>query len=335
MHQTSASHPGTRLPPTLTAAPSLQATHDSRIPSPQRTPSWLGPFFRLASASPLAARCVRPIACRVVPQAAPSVCEAIRLNSYRIFGNHLPPHEQQRFARRVIGSFYDFVLDVSRASRLRATDRSSLIEDVQGLDAYATARAMGRGAILVTAHLGTFEAGLVALARVEKKICVVFKRDAVAAFEGMRARFHDSLGITETPIDDGLGSWLTLRDALLRNEVVVMQGDRAVPGQKSEVVPFLHGHLRLPSGPVRLAQITGSPIIPVFSIRTPKGGIRVLLKTPIKVCQEASSETSHPRAATSALLALGQSIAEVVAEHPDQWLVFEPAFEEDRAHAEH
>jgi len=299
----------------------------------QRTPKWLTPFFRFADACPRAARLLRPVACRITPVVAPAVREAIRLNAVRIFGRQLAPAEQRRFAHSVVGSFYDFVLDMGRASRMSVAELAELVEAVQGLEGYRASRASRRGAVLVTAHLGTFEAGLAALARVEKRVRVVFKRDSVAAFEAIRSRLHGSLGVIETPIDDGIGSWLALREALLRDEVVVMQADRAVPGQKSEVVPFLHGHLRIPTGPMRLAQLTGSPIIPVFALRTPAGRQRLVLGPAIEPDSGIASEFDRRPLPSAALRAVADSIAAVVAENPHQWLALEPVFHEDRADA--
>ncbi len=272
---------------------------------------------------------LRPIACTAAPWCSGAMRAAINANSERIFGRPLRAREQRRFARRVIGSFYDFVLDVGRASKMSAEGLAGLVESVEGLDAYRAARKQGRGAVLVTAHVGTFEAGLAALAREEKRIRVVFKRDSVAAFERIRVRLHDALGVVEAPIDDGMGTLLALRDSLLNDEVVVMQGDRSVPGQKSAIVPFLHGHLRLPTGPVRLAQLTGAPIIPVFAIPTENGRYRVLLKPPIEVESDSNSAKDLPPTPSKALLALAASMAEVIAEYPHQWLVLEPVFHED------
>lgn len=267
----------------------------------------------------------------MVPVVSPKARRAIARNAPRIFGRSFAPAEQRRFARRVIGSFYDFVLDMGRASRLTAEQLANLVESVEGLDAYRALRGARRGAILVTAHLGTFEAGLAALAGEEPKVRVVFKRDSAAAFERLRSRLHAALGVIENPIDDGLTSWLALREALLNDEVVVMQGDRAVPGQKSEVVPFLHGHVRLPTGPVRLAHLTGSPIIPVFAVPTGRGKYRVLLKDAIDVASVDAEFLADGGAAVGsrALRVLADAIAEVVAANPHQWLALEAVFHED------
>lgn len=327
-------------------APSM---HDSATPPTQAssstsdvlptlaptTPRWLGPFFGLASACPGLARLLRPLACVGVPIVSPRVRRAIAKNSPRIFGRSMEPAEQRRFARQVIGSFYDFVLDVGRSSRLSAAELGALIADVQGLDAYRAVRATKRGAILVTAHLGTFEAGLAALVQEEPRVRVVFKRDPSPAFERLRARLHKSLGIIENPIDDGMDSWLALREALLKNEVIVMQGDRAVPGQRSEVVPFLYGHVRLPTGPIRLAQLTGAPILPVFALPIGDGTYRVILKDAIEVAADGDGTGPTGRGAgrnpapSLALRSLADAIAEVVAANPHQWLALEAVFHED------
>ena len=54
---------------------------------------------------------------------------------------------------------------------------------------------------------------------------------------------EDAVGFLEAPVDDGLSVWVGLRDALLRNEVVLMQGDRVMPGQRGMRLPFLSGHM--------------------------------------------------------------------------------------------
>ena len=75
--------------------------------------------------------------------------------------------------------------------------------------------------------------------------------------------------------------------ALRNNHVVVMQGDRAMPGQKARAVPVLGGHLLLPLGPVRLAEISGSPMMPVFAVRTELGRCRLFAEPPIEVDPDA------------------------------------------------
>lgn len=293
------------------------------------TPRILAPFFWIAAHAPTVASACRPLAARVVPLVSASVRRGTRLNAARIFGRQLDAREQAAFTRGVVSSFYRFIVDVAQTCRGTRDDLLARVAHVEGEPGYRAARSGRRGAVLVTAHMGSFEAGLGALSRVERRIHVVFKRDASGPFESMRSRLRRTLGVCEVPIDDGLSSWLALRDALLSDEVVVMQADRVFPGQRSEVVPFLHGHLRIPTGPARLARMTGSPIIPVFTVREPGGGFAVYLHPPISVGASHSSSTLPD----PAILAVARAIESMVARYPDQWLALVPVFEEDAQRA--
>ncbi len=224
-----------------------------------------------------------------------------------------------------MGHFYDFIVDVGRSSRMDARELAERIEGVEGRDEYLALRRAGGGAIIVTAHMGSFEVGLAALAAVETNIHVVYKRDALDEFETIRQSLRRTLGIREAAIDDGWETWVRLRDALEQDHVVVMQADRAMPGQKAGSVPVLGGHLSLPLGPVKLAQISGSPIVPVFAVRTSSGQCRVFAEPAIVADVTAEPvDGVHP-----ALRQIGRAIERFIAAYPEQWLVLAAAFEED------
>jgi KDO2-lipid IV(A) lauroyltransferase len=152
----------------------------------------------------------------------------------------------------------------------------------------------------------------------EKRIHVVFKRDT-GRFERIRQGLRQRLGVVEQAVDDGWGVWVKLRDALQADEVVAIQGDRVMPGQKGSRVPFLGGHMLLPTGPVKLALASGAPMAPVFSVRTPEGKIRLFIEEPIHVGHDVDE----------AMAKLADVIGRYVAQYPEQWLVLHPAFEED------
>jgi len=136
---------------------------------------------------------------------------------------------------------------------------------------------------VVTAHLGSFETGVAALRMHEDNVHVVFVRDNLSGFESMRSAQRRRLGVHEAPIDDGWRTWMKLRDALRTDHVVMLQGDRVMPGQRGVVVPFLDGHIEVPSGPVKLALASGAPIVPIFAITDGRGGIDVHIEAPIEV----------------------------------------------------
>ena len=161
--------------------------------------------------------------------------------------------------------------------------------------------------------MGSFEVAVAALLEHEKRIHVVFKRD-IGRFERIRQTLRQRLGVVEQPVDDGWGIWMRLRDALRDDDVVAIQGDRVMPGQKGRRMPFLGGHLLLPTGPVKLATASGAPIIPVFSVRTASGRVRLFIEDPIIV----GDDTDY------AMEQIAAVIARYVATYPEQWLVLHP-----------
>lgn len=295
-------------------------------PSPPPNAAALRMFFALATRVPWLMRPLRPAIAWLVVVASRSVREATAANASRIF--LAPPSRRaaRAFARRVVGSFYDFVIDIARFRHASADELRRHLDHTEGLDAYHACRKSGRGAILVTAHMGSFEVGLAALTRAEPKVHVVFKRDPFSGFDTMREELRERLGVSGVAIDDGWPSLFAMRTALERNEVVVLQADRAMPGQRWQRVPFCSGHLALPVGPVTLARIVGSPIVPVFTVRVAPDRFRVHLLPPIEVDPNASDVDGID----PALQQIAAAIESFVARYPEQWLVLATAFIEDQ-----
>ncbi|MEO1236729.1 MAG: lysophospholipid acyltransferase family protein [Planctomycetota bacterium] len=289
---------------------------------------WLGVFFAWVRWAPGTARWARPAAVALAWRAAGGMRRAVRANLRRVLGAEATAAEIDRTGRAVVGSFYDFVCEVGANHDRPLSDLVRRIASVEGKEAYLAARAERRGAVLVTAHFGNFEVGLAAMREVEERVHVVFRRDRQTHFERLRSELHRSLGVIETPIDDGVASWLALRDALASDAVVMLQGDRSEPGQKSVAVPFAGGTLRLPVGPAKLAMMAGAPLVPVFALRVAEdaenegGKVRIVLGEPIEVADAGAVESAVNRVAAA--------IEERVRRRPEQWHVLEKAFVEDR-----
>jgi len=232
----------------------------------------------------------------------------------------------ERLRRDIVRNAYTSIYELGRALRSRPAQLHDWVEGVEGHERYLEARHEGGGAILVTAHLGPFEIGASALSEREPRIHVVFQRDQRASFDELRSRLRARLGICEAPVDEGWSVWARLRDALLADEVVLIQGDRVMPGQRGVPVPFIDGHVLMPTGPVKLAMVTGSPIIPIFSVRTRIGRCRVVIDEPIRVTRAPGPVTGeHP-----AMRHIARAIERQVRAHPEQWAVYERAWCEDR-----
>jgi KDO2-lipid IV(A) lauroyltransferase len=294
---------------------------DAVASSPVRTAAaefWLDLLFRVAGRAPAVTRLTRPLFVRSAYRFSRAIRTATAANGRRILGPDASRERIERYGRGVVENFYDFVCDVGQSLHLTREQLLDRIDSVEGHDHYETARALKKGAIIATAHMGSFEAGAAAIVVRERAVHVVFKRDETR-FEQVRTSLRAKLGVREAPVDEGWTLWLRLREALMRDEVVMVQADRVMPGQKGTRVPFLHGHLLLPTGPIKLAIASGAPIIPVFAVRTPDHRIRIHVEPAIIV-------TDNPDAS---LLELAGVLETYVRAYPEQWLLFHRAFCED------
>ncbi|HTW94814.1 MAG TPA: hypothetical protein VMD30_08480, partial [Tepidisphaeraceae bacterium] len=250
---------------------------------------WLNQLFQWSEISPLSMIAWRPVLCWFAWRCSRSIHRGVMANARRILGPNSSIKQQEKLAWETMQSFFWFCFDVGRNLHAAPEELEEKIERIDGHERYLRARAKRRGVILVTAHMGSFEVAMAALRHIEPRIHVLFQRDAFSRFESQRSELRRKLGVQEVALDEGWTVWMRLRDALLADEALLLQGDRVLPGQKGEKFPILHGHLELPAGPVKLAMMTGSPIVPVFSVRQPEGKIRLFIEEPIEVDGDADA----------------------------------------------
>ena len=285
---------------------------------------WLNLLFRLSRHNPKFPLRTKPFFFWFTWNFADLMREATLCNARRL----LPPGATQTdhlvLAHRMIGNFYDFICDVGRSVGQSRRQMLARIEATEGQENYFAARSHRKGAIVVTAHMGSFEVGMAALRQYESKLHVVFRRDAYGKFEQTRSALRKRLGVNEVCVDDGLGVWVRLRDALRNDEVVLVQGDRVMPGQRGRRMPFMNGHMMLPTGPAKLALASGAPIVPIFSVRRPDGMVRLFVETPIWVVSDDDVD--------KALATFARTLERYLRRYPDQWLMIQRAWCEDAAH---
>lgn len=283
---------------------------------------WLNLMFWLSRRAPRAVKALRRLGLWGAWTFSRHLREATVINAGHLLGEKSTYAERCALGRRTLASFFDFIHDIGRTRGMDVKELEAQIAGIEGKEAYAQVRGQKKGAIIATAHMGSFELGLTAMLEVEKQIHVVFQRDP-SLFETLRSEFRQRMGVKEAAVDDGWAMWLGLREALSRDEVVAMQADRTMPGQMGLKVPFVDGHALFPEGPAKLAAITGSPIIPVFCIRQADGRVRVFIEGAIWV--EGAGEMAIMGATTK----LADVVGTYVKRYPEQWLVVQPAWCED------
>jgi lauroyl/myristoyl acyltransferase len=177
----------------------------------------------------------------------------------------------------------------------------------------------GGGAILLTAHMGSYDLGAHLFAEVSgRRIVMVRAPEAdpqTREFEEQRLG-----GDVEVQFNtDGSTLALDLLHAVRDGAIVAIQGDR-MTGPISGVPATLFGKaIEVPAGPFALAMAARVPIYPVFVIR--RGWQRYLLRAerPIEIVRSRDRDADFAAAAR----AWTETLEEVIRDGWWQWFEFE------------
>lgn len=128
------------------------------------------------------------------------------------------------------------------------------------------ALAAGRGCLLLGSHLGSFEM-LGIVGSVEKKLTInmVMHVNDSARLGRLIMGGQASLPYKIIPLGEP-GSMLRVKECLERGEVVGILADRIYANEATQSLPFLGSPARFSMSPIRLARLTGAPVVTVFGL---------------------------------------------------------------------
>jgi KDO2-lipid IV(A) lauroyltransferase len=194
-------------------------------------------------------------------------------------------------------------------------------------DAVLDAIAAGRGAIVVTGHIGSWDIAAKGLRNKQCQVHVVMGSELDPAtqefVETARARAGVNVILSNASVFSSLG----LVRALRRNEIVAIQLDRAARAGGVRMLPFLGAPAPFPSGPFVLARLAGSPVIPVFAPRLGRRHYGLHIGRPVAVPRTARD----PLVLDRVMLDVVAQLEEVVRRYPWQWFQFAPFWPEPAA----
>lgn len=216
---------------------------------------------------------------------------------------------------------YCFVPQASHAQLL-----GMLVDPERGGAKIDQCLAAGNGLIVWTAHVGNWEFASRLLemhGRPVNVARVVEDNPAETTLRNLMA--SERLKIVD--LSDGAQATIELLQALRRNEIVAMQGDRVYQRHTADV-PFFSQPASFPLGPFLLSQVSGAPVLPGFVIR--QGWLRyhALMGDPIPPVpsQVASQDTPRNEDRDAGLQeALSQAVRfleKTLTTRYDQWMNF-------------
>lgn len=179
--------------------------------------------------------------------------------------------------------------------------------------------AMGKGGILVSAHIGNWEIAGQLLNRLETTFNILmYESDGEQVREYLNG-VEKKKNVKIIAIKDGeMGHLIELHNAFSNNELVVMHGDRFRENAKTLEANFLGKTALFPAGPFIMAAKFGVPISVVFAVKETSTHYHFFATDPIEVTRTRTEEKTNE----AVKVLMEKYIAEfekMVYRYPEQW----------------
>lgn len=225
---------------------------------------------------------------------------------------------------RAFRTLYNFAWTIAEAAihRLLHQEFSYEINGAEWLEELGAAP----GAIVLTAHLGSYDLGAAVFAeKFHREIHVVRAPEPHQESAEHMSASLERAGEGGVKIDyNTAGALLSfdLLTALRDGEIVSIQGDR-VEGGVGQITAALFGaEAKIPNGPFVLALVAQTPIYPLFIARTGCRAYRIIVREPIRIQATGQRDVDIAKGVSQWCAVL----EDMIAIHWEQWFAFAPIF---------
>lgn len=143
---------------------------------------------------------------------------------------------------------------------------------------------LGKGSILLSAHIGNWEIAGQMLEILDSKFNVLIYDNEAEKMKAYMGGVMKKKNFKIIAIKDGeMGHLIELHKAFSNNEWVVMHGDRYLPDAPTVEKNFMGKKAKFPLGPFVMAAKFGVPITIVFAVKENKNQYHFFAKKPIEV----------------------------------------------------
>ncbi|HEY3358505.1 MAG TPA: lysophospholipid acyltransferase family protein [Polyangia bacterium] len=242
----------------------------------------------------------------------PRVWAIAARNLERLAGPLRPPAA----ARRCFRLFVNYAQAITDAYRCHVGGALPVVAEHHGRERLAAIAAAGRGAVIVTGHLGAWQLGPYLLADDGVgPLTVAMAAEPNPALQRFVDAFRHPFAIVYTTA--GAFSTLGLKATLDRGGVVAMQLDRPL-GRSFVEAPFCGARARFATGPAALARAAGVPLVPTFLTMRAPATVEVHVEEPIEVPRTSRRAADLALATRRAAAAFERHAQRV----PEQWFNF-------------
>jgi len=173
----------------------------------------------------------------------------------------------------------------------------------------------GKGAIILTAHIGNWELGGFIISRLGYPMIAVALPHKERSINNLFNEQRQSQGITIVPNNVGIRGCVK---GLKENRIIALLGDRDF-NATGEMMDFLGKKARIPKGPAAFSLKTGAPIIPAFLTRDINNKFMLVFEEPIF----PADDSEDSRALKIMMKQYIAIIEKTIRQFPTQWYMFQ------------
>jgi KDO2-lipid IV(A) lauroyltransferase len=237
-------------------------------------------------------------------------------NLKRIVGDD--PRVLAKAVRNAFASYAMYYFSTFKFASMDADDVTRL-GTISGKDRMFEALSKGKGAIVISPHIGNWDYG-----------AAFFKSNNVAATAVVEHLQSESIYQFFNDLRKNFGAGIIAHDdnpfpkmvsALERNELLILISDRSLDATTIEV-DFFNSKVKFPLGAAFLALRTGAPLLPMSVLSLPNGRFHIDVGPLLNL----DSRGSFKRDAQVLSQRIANYFEDVIRRSPSQWHVFSPFF---------
>lgn len=184
-------------------------------------------------------------------------------------------NEVKALARQSYENLGRTSLEAALMERRSAQELLDLFVEVEGFEHFDVALTQGRGALLITGHLGNWELGGSYIAARGVPVDAIARHMSNRVFERYLTRVRERFGVAVVFDDVAVRH---IPRSIRSNRVVGMLADQGVAGLASAYVPFFSRLAKTPRGPAVFALRLRVPVLFVVPVRLPSGKYRLVVE---------------------------------------------------------
>ena len=210
------------------------------------------------------------------------------------------PDDVARLARAAYAHLGRATIETALIQQLDREGVVALVDELEGWELLERAQREGKGAILVTGHLGNWELGGAYVAARGMPLEVIARRMGNPLFDRYLTAVRERIGMAVIHDHDAVRR---VPRALRDGHPIAFLSDQGVKGLASTFVPFFGRPAKTPRGAAVFALRFGSPVLFVACLRKPSGRFRFVIE-PVEVERTGDRErdVDHLVAAYTATL---------------------------------